>query len=298
MILAFFIAVAVAHLAALSMPLFFDLFVLPGYMALFILISLVSAVASTRLRLRPWHIVAFLPILIAADQGYLFFLTQLNESGTWLRNITIVDPDEYIHTMAGTGVIVSILSWILTGIVLIVSLVVKRRHGTLAVYRLVDTRDEWERVHAFMQMHMPDPGISAFHWSLLSKRCFCFIAESENQIRSSILLAPGNPGTAFLSDFTMDHSDTGIELLGSVLNRPELRTCTDLFLVERRDSAHSDPAQEDRAAFLFRQLLPDERILPLPASLPEFLRDFSPDGSHLRPFAQARILVSARGEGQ
>lgn len=277
------------------MPLFFDLFVLPGYMALFILVSLISAVTSVRLQLRPMHIVLFLPALVAVDAGYLLLLQQINESSSWLRHITVVDPEEFLHTVASTGVFVSIASWILTGIVLIVSLVVKRRHSMLFVNRLVDTRGEWERVHKFMQLHTGDPQISAFHWTLLTRRCFCFIAEKENEIRSSILLVPGPPGTAFLSDFVMDSTETGIELLGTVLNRPELRNCTEIFLIERSPSDSAGEATEE-GAFLFRELIPDERLVPSPSSPPPFLVDFSPDGSRLRPFAKARILAHARGE--
>lgn len=270
--------------------------IIPGYAALFFLISLPLAMAAPRIKgLKGWHLLAFLPVLFVSEYLMLRLLEGLPLSGT-------VRTEEFVTAIAPTGIIHSLVVYVFASAVGVVALFLQTKRSTLYIHRIVDTEDEWNRVFAWLRENDATGDITEFRWRLLQNRCFAFVAVMADRILGSALLIPGAPSEVFISDFVFRDNHIGVELLSGLLGRPELSKIKEIHFISRlaENEPHASEALPER---WLRQLYSEDCFQSVPPESMTALRDFSPDGSALRPFATARPLFTflpgtAPGEGR
>lgn len=284
----FFFLTALLHTMVLLLPLFFDFMIIPGYAGLFFLISLPLSMLAPRVGgLKRWHFLAFLPVLFLIERLVLMLLERL----PGLIPATVLQTQEFVNGIAPTGIISSLGVYFFASMIAMISLLLQEKRSILYIHRIVDTEDEWNRVFAWLRDNDAAGDMSEFRWRLMQNRCFAFVAVVADRILASALLTPGKPGAVFISDFVFRENEIGLELLSGLLGRPELRKVKQIHFISRLPDGTPQNSEAMPETWL-RQLYSEDCFQVVPADAMSELREFSPDGSALRPFALARPLFT------
>jgi hypothetical protein len=282
----FFTVTALLHTMVLILPLFFDFMIVPGYAALFFLISLpLSMMAPGVPGLKRWHLFAFLPMLFLLEELALFSLAQY----TGVIPAAVLQMKEFLSGVAPTGIISSLGVYLFASMITIISLTIKEKRSLLYIHRIVDSEDEWNRVYAFLRDHAAAGDISEFRWRQLQNRCYIMVAVTADQIVATALLTSLTPGEIFISDFIFLENEIGQRLLSCLLARPELRRVEEIHFISR-------PGEPQLCEFMpetwLRQQYSEDYFQSVPIDAMNAIQQFSPDGTASYPFMNARPLFT------
>ena len=260
--------------------------VVPGHAALFLLASLPLTLVAARISsLRWWHFAAFALILIIEQKLLLAILPNLTK-GIETQNLV----NEFVQNNGTIGIVSSLMMYAFMSVVILIALILKERRNRLLIYRIVDSEDQWNQVYDFLISQQATAGISEFRWRLLRNRCFVYIAEIADHIEACALLVSVDPHEVFISDFVFVNGTIGRQLLAALFTRPEITVADTIHFVSRSQTtaSHCESVLHQWLTTYFA----DKITLHDGQAALHRLRDVSPDGSALRPFADARQIAS------